>query len=158
MIGPTTRLFGLVMSDPRAEGHVARLYNALFGFNGLDAAYLTFLVKPAQLGFTLDGFKQTAQTEVLHLAPAHQAAAGQWLGAPGPVDTLWLRGEPRGVLAHADATTWLDPEVVTARALKEAAEWFGHALEAPADWLAAVHESRFRPCKLTHDVFGRSTP
>ncbi|MFZ5445266.1 MAG: hypothetical protein ACOZQL_35075 [Myxococcota bacterium] len=157
MIGPTTRLFGLAMSDP-AEGHVARLYNALFGFNGLDAAYLTFLVKPAQLAFTLTGFKTTGQTEVLHVAPAHQRAAGQWLGLDGAVDTLWLRGEVRGALRHADAATWLAPEGVAARALAEAQVWFDRPLDAPADWLDVVRETRFRPCKLTHDVFGRTSP
>lgn len=152
MIGPGTRLFGVVMTDPRVEGHLARIYNALFGFNGLDAAYLTFLVKPLHLELTLAGFVKTAQAESIHLAPAHQDATGRWLKASGPVDTLVFRaGEVEGTLGHPESATWLEPDVVCARALREAERWFGRALQAPPDWLAVVHEKTFRPCQLTHD-------
>lgn len=154
MIGPGTRLFGLVMTDPRVEGHVTRLYNYLLGFNGLDAAYLSFLVKPPQLDFTLTGFKTTGQAELIHLAPAHQAAAGRWLQAAGPVDTLALRGgTAEGTLVDADPSAWLEVEVVCARALRDVERWFGQPGEVPPDWRDVVHETKFRPCKMTHDDF-----
>jgi hypothetical protein len=154
VIGPSTRLFGLVMTDPRAEGHVTRLFNYLFGVNGLDAAYLSFLVKPQQLEFTLTGFKTTGQAELIHLAPAHQEAAGRWLQAAGPVDTLVLRGGTvQGTLEHADPSTWLDIDAVCARALADGRRWFQRELIAPPDWRDVVHETKFRPCKMTHDDF-----
>lgn len=153
MIAPGTRLFGLVMTDPRVEGHLTRLYNYLFGFNGLDAAYLSFMVKPQHLDLLLSGFKSTGQTELVQLAPAHQEGAGRWLQAPGPIDTLLLRGTtPEGTLEHADPASWLEVEVVCARALRDAEKWFGRALNAPPDWRDVVHETKFRPCKLTHDA------
>lgn len=153
MIGPTTRLFGLVMTDPRVEGHVARLYNYLLGFNGLDAAYLTFALQPQVLERTLEGFLRAGQQEALHVAPAHQLAAGRWAGAAGPVDTLVLKGGLLAALQDADAGTWLDADVVRARALRDGQRWFGRALEAPPDWRDVVVETAFRPCKLTRDDF-----
>jgi hypothetical protein len=153
MIGPTTRLFGLVMTDPRVEGHVARLYNYLLGFNGLDAAYLTFVLQPQVLERTLDGFARAGQQEALHVAPAHQLAAGRWAGAGGPVDTLVLKGGLQASLEDADAATWLDADVVRARALRDGQRCFGRVLEAPPDWKDVVLETTFRPCKLTRDDF-----
>lgn len=154
MIAPSTRLFGLVMREPR-EAYVARIYNYVLGFNGLDAAYLTFLAKPAQLGFLLSGFKSTQQTEQLHVVPAHQPGAAQWLGVEGRIDTLVFRPTHGGRLRHDDEKTWLDADHVAARALVDAREWFGDGVEAPDDLLAVLHETNFRPCKLTHDVFGK---
>lgn len=159
MIGPGTKVMGLVMTDPRVEGHVTRLYNYLFGFNGLDAAYVSFLVRSQHLELTLNGIQSSGQTELLHLAPAHQAAAGRWAGVDGLIDTVRVRGEgPRATLGHADPATWLEPEVVCARALRDGEEWFGRALKPPPDWLDVVDETAFRPCKLTHDDFEGAPP
>jgi hypothetical protein len=156
MIAPSTRLFGLLMEDPRTDGHVARLYNYLFGFNGLDAAYLTFLLNAKQLDFTLTGFDATGQTSEVHVVPAHQAAAARWLGQEGRVDRLVFRPTRAGALVHPDAATWLQVDAVCARALADAERWFGRPLEAPPDWRDVVGEKTFRPCKLTHDTFGRT--
>jgi hypothetical protein len=154
MIGPGTRLFGLVMTDPRIEGHVTRLYNYLFGFNGLDAAALSFMVKPQHLDLTLEGFAKTRQTELIHFAPAHQDAAGRWSKSAGPIDTLILRdGGVEASLGHTDPTTWLEPDAICLRALRDSSSWFGGTLEAPPDWRDVVHETAFRPCKMTHDDF-----
>lgn len=159
MIGPKTKVMGLVMTDPRAEGHVTRLYNYLFGFNGLDAAYVSFLVRSEHLELTLNGIRTSGQTELLHLAPAHQAAAARWARVDGLIDTVRVRGDgPRATLGHPDPATWLDPDVVCARALRDSEAWFGRALKAPPDWLDVVDETTFRPCKLTHDDFEGTPP
>lgn len=161
MIGPTTRVFGVVAIDAQAHGHVARLYNYLFGFNGLDAAYLSFFVRPEVLHFTLTGFATSGTAEVLHFVPPHQTAAGAWTQLGGrvhasadPIDTLSF-APIRGALAERDASRWLAPEAICARALSDARAWFSAPIAPPPDWLAVVGERTFRPCQLTHDDAGR---
>jgi hypothetical protein len=90
------------------------------------------------------------------VVPAHQAAAARWLGQEGRVDRLVFRPTRAGALVHPDAATWLQVDAVCARALADAERWFGRPLEAPPDWRDVVGEKTFRPCKLTHDTFGRT--
>lgn len=154
MIGPTTRVFGVVAASPETDGHVARLYNYLFGFNGLDAAYVSFYVRPEVLERTLTGFSAAKNAEVLHVVPAHQESAAKWAGVSGSIDTLSF--DPRrGELRDADPERWLSTDAVCTRALQDAAKWFGREMKAPPDWQAVVGESAMRPCKLTHDDFER---
>lgn len=154
MIGPTTRVFGVVAASPETDGHVARIYNALFGFNGLDAAYLSFYVRPDVLHFTLTGFSTTRDTEELHVVPAHQEGAAKWAGLSGAIDAISFDPQ-RGELRDGDPERWLSTEAVCARALADAERWFGRTMEAPPDWQAVVTETTMRPCKLTHDDFPR---
>jgi hypothetical protein len=156
MIGPTTTLFGLVMSDPGADAHVARLYNYLLGFNGLDGAYLSYLVKPEHLHLTLTGFQKTARTTQVHLVPTHQHAAGHWAQHAGPVDTVRFLPVAAVQLRDPDFPSWLEPERVCLRAREDVATWFGRQPRLPDDWLAVVHETTLRPCKITHDDFEAS--
>jgi hypothetical protein len=150
VIEPSTRLFGLVTSDPRVEGHVARLYNALFGLNQLDAAYLTFLLRPEVLLRTLEGFKATAPCEVLDIAPVHQAAVGRWLALQAPVERLTLaKGQAEPGLLNGAGDHWLDPEAVLARATADLRAWFELEARVPDDWRAVLSETTFRPCQLT---------
>ncbi len=110
MIGPTTRLFGLVTVDAD-DGWLARLYNYLFGFNSLDAAYGTFVVKPAALETLLDGLAARPKTELAHVAPSCWERAAAWTKQPGPVDTLSIAGgaltpslaHPRFLALHLEA-------------------------------------------------------
>lgn len=157
MIGPTTKVFGLVMSDPRSESHVARLYNYLLGFNGLDGAYLTFFLQPKHVDYTLTGFSVTRRTALVHVVPAHQAAAATWAGATAPVDTLDFSGPEQKAWLRDASDAWLSPERVCARALEDVQGWFpGASLEQPRDWLDVVSETELRPCRITHDVFERT--
>jgi hypothetical protein len=137
---PSTRLFGLLMNDPRDEGHVTRLYNYLFGFNGLDAAYLSFVLKPEHVVAALDGFVKTRKAELLHVAPVHQQAVERWLKH---ADVGALRIE----------SVSLDPEAVLEQAVRELDACFGITTDVPSDWRDVLDEKTFRPCKLTHDDF-----
>ncbi|MFO0594062.1 MAG: hypothetical protein U0228_02125 [Myxococcaceae bacterium] len=154
MIGPTTRVFGVVLSDSSREGHLARLYNYLFAFNHLDAAYVSYALKRDVVRATLDGFARTRPVEVLHVVPAFQALAGTWAAERGPIDTITFAPALKTSLGDASAT-WLAPDAVCARALRDVTAWFGRNVEAPPDWLAVVDEPALRPCKLTHDDFER---
>lgn len=150
MIRPSTRLFGLVMSDPRVEGHVTRIYNYLLGFNGLDAAYLSFVLRPEALEVAMKGFVDTGRCEALHVAPVHQRGVARWLLRPEPVDTVSVvGGRAKAGLAEPDPAKWLDPDAVLARACADLERWFGITPHVPPDWRAVVTESAFRPCQLT---------
>jgi len=150
MIRPTTRLFGLVMSDPRVEGHVTRIYNYLFGFNGLDAAYLSFILRPEALEVAMKGFVDTGRCEALHVAPAHQRGVARWLLRPEPVDTLTVKGgRAQASLVEPDPAKWLDPDAVLARAFADIQSWFGITAHVPPDWRDVVTETALRPCQLT---------
>lgn len=152
MIDPRTRLFGLLMSDPRIEGHVTRLYNCLMGVNGHNAAYLSFVVKPEHLTVTLEGFVRTAKTECVHVAPVHQQATGRWL-RQAPVDRVTFSAGQATGHDVSPGLDWLDADAVVARARADLLEWFGSPPEVPADWRGVLTETSFRPCKLTHDDF-----
>lgn len=69
MIRPSTQVFGLVTAD-KGDGWLARLYNALFGFNGLDAAYVVFIVQPPHVGAVLDGLLRQQRAHHVHVAPS----------------------------------------------------------------------------------------
>lgn len=97
MIGPTTRLLGLVTADAE-DGWLARLYNYLLGFNGHDAAYVLFVVRPDALDAVLSGFVRAGKFAQLHVAPSHWAAAARWAGASLPLVDV-LRLTPQGVVA-----------------------------------------------------------
>lgn len=91
MIGPTTRVVGLVTAD-KGDEWLVRLFNALYGFNGLDAAYLPFIVRPDVVGKLLDGFVETKKAEHLHVAPSLWAEVAAWAKAPrGLVDAVTPR-------------------------------------------------------------------
>lgn len=101
MIGPGTRVFGLVTADPE-DGWLAHLFNYLFGFNGLDAAYVNFLVRPDVLATTLTGLVRSGRTEAVHVAPSHWEAAAAWRGAGQLIDTIDIAaGAARPSFAHA---------------------------------------------------------
>ena len=163
MIEPTTRLFGLLMSEPR-EAWIARLYNYLFGANGLDAAYLTFLVRPDAVARTLDGLTKGLTVERLHIAPGHWQAVTDW-ARTGPVDVLDLRRAGAAASSvHAElarrlrpdddlVSAWSDAELWTTRAVREIEQAFGLHPAVPSDLASALSEATFRPCKLTHDDF-----
>lgn len=95
MIRPTTCVFGLATAD-REDGWLARLYNALFGFNGLDAAFVVFVVQPSHLPAVLDGLLTGRRAHHLHVAPSLWAPAAAALSAPTPfVDAVDLASGPR---------------------------------------------------------------
>lgn len=88
MIAPTTRVFGLVTAEAE-DGWLARLYNYLYGFNGLDAAYVTFVVRAEALDAVLGGFVKGRKAEHLHVAPSHWAQAARWAKSAEPfVDAI----------------------------------------------------------------------
>lgn len=148
MIGPSTRLFGLFGHDARAEGAVVRLTNYLFAHHGIDAALVAYTLPNPHVLTMLDGFRRTGRAERLWVVPAHQAAAGAWLGG-GPVDTLWFRdGVAAGAWAHRDPATWLDPDVILARALALVAE-LGAPPTPPVDWREVLTETTVRASPLT---------
>lgn len=92
MIRPTTRVFGLVTAN-QDDGWLARLYNALFGFNGLDAAYVVFVVQPPKVGAVLKGLLEQQRAHHVHVGPSLWAEAAKALGAPGPfVDVVDAAG------------------------------------------------------------------
>lgn len=91
MIGPATRVVGLVTAD-KGDEWLVRLFNALYGFNGLDAAYLPFIVRPDVVPALLDGFVTSKKAEALHVAPSLWEAAAAWAKAPeGLVDAITFR-------------------------------------------------------------------
>ncbi len=95
MIRPTTRVFGLLTADTD-DGWLARLYNALFGFNGLDAAYVVFVVQPAHVAAVLDGLLAGKRAHHVHVAPSLWAAAATALKSSEPfVDAVDLASGPR---------------------------------------------------------------
>lgn len=88
MIRPSTRVVGLITADAGDEWLV-RLFNALYGFNGLDAAYMPFIVRADVVGKLLDGFVESKKAEALHVAPSLWADAASWAKSPlGLVDAL----------------------------------------------------------------------
>ncbi|MEW5740135.1 MAG: hypothetical protein AB1938_14485 [Myxococcota bacterium] len=88
MIRPSTRVLGLITADAGDEWLV-RLFNALYGFNGLDAAYMPFIVRADVLGKLLDGFVETRKAEALHVGPSLWADAAAWAKSPlGLVDAI----------------------------------------------------------------------
>lgn len=92
MIRPSTRVFGLVTAN-QDDGWLARLYNALFGFNGLDAAYVVFVVQPPKVGAVLKGLLEQQRAHHVHVAPSLWAEAAKALDAKGPfVDVVDAAG------------------------------------------------------------------
>ncbi len=88
MIRPTTQVFGLLTADAD-DGWLARLYNALFGFNGLDAAFVVFMVQPPHVGRVLDGLLSAGRAHHVHVAPSLWRAAARAVGSTLPfVDAL----------------------------------------------------------------------
>lgn len=101
MIGPTTRVFGLVTAEAE-DGWLARLYNYLYGFNGLDAAYVTFVVRAEALDAVLTGFVKGRKAEHLHVAPSHWAQAARWAKSAEPfVDSITIGDEVTARFEHA---------------------------------------------------------
>jgi len=91
MIRPSTRVVGLVTAD-QGDDWLVRLFNTLYGFNGLDAAFMPFVVKPTVVGTLLDGFVTTKKTEHVYVAPSLWAEAAAWAKAPlGLVDAMTIR-------------------------------------------------------------------
>ncbi|MBL8919577.1 MAG: hypothetical protein JNJ54_11990 [Myxococcaceae bacterium] len=92
MIRPSTRVFGLVTAN-QDDAWLARLYNALFGFNGLDAAYVVFVVQPPKVGAVLKGLLEQQRAHHVHVAPSLWAEAAKALDAEGPfVDVVDAAG------------------------------------------------------------------
>lgn len=93
MIGPATRVVGLVTAD-KGDEWLVRLFNALYGFNGLDAAYMPFIVRSDVVPTLLDGFRTTRKAEALHVAPSLWEAAAAWAKAEGGlVDAITWQGD-----------------------------------------------------------------
>jgi hypothetical protein len=147
MIRPGTRVVGLVTADAGDEWLV-RLFNALYGFNGLDAAFMPFVVRPAVVGKLLDGFVTSKKAEHLYIAPSLWAEAAAWAKSPlGLVDAVTPReggadvdfGHPRALaplleqhLAPGARVAWLGDERVAAPCLAPL-----HALEVEVHALAS---------------------
>ncbi|MBL8934259.1 MAG: hypothetical protein JNM69_06890 [Archangium sp.] len=92
MIRPTTQVFGLLTADAD-DGWLARLYNALFGFNGLDAAYVVFMVQPPHVGRVLDGLLSGGRAHHVHVGPSLWRPAARAIGSSLPfVDAVNGRG------------------------------------------------------------------
>lgn len=92
MIRPTTQVFGLLTADAD-DGWLARLYNALFGFNGLDAAFVVFIVQPPHVGRVLDGLLSGGRAHHVHVAPSLWSHAARAIGSALPfVDALDASG------------------------------------------------------------------
>lgn len=92
MIRPTTQVFGLLTADA-GDGWLARLYNALFGFNGLDAAYVVFLVQPPHVGLVLEGLLPGGRAHHVHVAPSLWRHAARATGSGLPfIDALDATG------------------------------------------------------------------
>lgn len=106
MIGPTTRVVGLVTAD-KGDEWLVNLFNALYGYNGLDAAYLPFIVRAEVVGKLLDGFVETKKAEHLHVAPSLWTEVGAWAKAPlGLVDAVTPKdGAVTAGLEHPHALT-----------------------------------------------------
>lgn len=83
MIRPSTRVFGVLTTDP-ADGWLPRLYNTLFGFNGLDAAAIIFIVQPERVADVVRGLLQ-GRAHHLHLAPPLWRAAAEAVGGGLPL-------------------------------------------------------------------------
>jgi hypothetical protein len=148
MIGPTTRVVGLVTAE-KGDEWLVHLHNALYGFNGLDAAYLPFVVRPDLAGRLLDGFLETNKAEHLHVAPSLWAEAARWAKAPlGLVDAVTPRAghvdvdfaHPRALepllaqhLKPGDHVAWVGAPEVAQACLEplHALEVHVTALEAP---------------------------
>lgn len=104
MIRPTTQVFGLLTADTE-DAWLAKLYNALFGFNGLDAAYVVFAIQPTHVGRVLEGLR-AGRAHHLHVAPSLWRPAARALGSSlsfvDAVDAEGARFEhPRRLVAFA---------------------------------------------------------
>jgi len=89
VIRPSTTVFGLLTSDPN-DGWITKLYNTLFGFNGLDAASIAFIVQPARVADVVRGLLG-GRAHHLHVAPSLWRAAAEGSGL-SLVDAIDERG------------------------------------------------------------------
>jgi hypothetical protein len=92
VIRPSTQIFGLLTAEAD-DGWLARLYNTLFGFNGLDAAYVVFAIQPPHVGQVLHGLLQGGRAHHVHVAPSLWMAAAKAQQTHTPfVDAIDERG------------------------------------------------------------------
>ncbi|MBI4819427.1 MAG: hypothetical protein HY791_24360 [Deltaproteobacteria bacterium] len=151
MISKSTRLFGLIHDDPN-DVWIPKLYNYVLGYNGLDAAYLSFLARADTFTRIVEGISRNGTTEWVHVTEALSSRASAFARS-GTAKVDRLDFGPDGVRATHSGLAG-DLVGVSERARRELSAAFGTELEWPSDVARAVSEPSYRPCKLTHDDFG----